>query len=96
MNNYLIINNNDSVFEAFGQDNEKDAVKLYLDSFLSENNKIKTIFDKVYKELSIEEMTELFFKLFDYYVDDYDKIKGIYIIGENIYGHWHIKKNKWH
>lgn len=87
MNNYLIVNNNDHIFEAFGQDNEKDAVKLYLDGFVSENNKMKSIFNKVYKELSIDEMIELFFKLFDYYVDEDDTIKGIYIIGENIYGH---------
>lgn len=86
MNNYLIVNNNNCVFEAFGQDNKKDAVKLYLDGFVSESNKMKPIFNKVYKELSIDEMIELFFRLFDYYVDEDDKIKNIYIVKENIYG----------
>ena len=87
MNNYLIVNNNNRVFEAFGQDNEKDAVKVYLDGFVSEGNKMKPIFDKVYKELSVDEMIELFFRMFDCYVDEDDKIKYIYTVGENVYEH---------
>lgn len=85
MKNYLIVNNNNRVFEAFNCMDEKSATKIYLSNFVPNDNEMKKIFDKASESLSIDEMCTLFFKLFDWYVDDTDKIKNIYSIGEKIY-----------
>lgn len=85
MKNYLVIDNNNRAFEAFDCVDEKDATKMFLNSFIPEDHKMKKIFEKASSVLSVDEMITLFFELFDWYVDDNNRIKNIYSVGDKAY-----------
>lgn len=85
MKDFIIVRNDDYIYEAFKCENEKEAVIRYCNHFVSQS-KLQTIFNKAIQNLEINEIIELFFATFRFEVDEDDKIKTIYTVGEKKYG----------
>lgn len=85
MKDFIIVRNDNYIYEVFKCENEKEAVIRYCNHLVSQSE-LQTIFNKATQNLEINEIIKLFFATFQFEVDEDDKIKTIYIIGEKKYG----------
>lgn len=85
MKDFIIVRNDNHVYEAFECENEKEAVIRYC-NYLVSQTELQTIFNKAIQNLEINEIIKLFFATFQFEVDEDDEIKTIYTIGEKRYG----------
>lgn len=82
MSNYIIVNNSNKAYEAFNCINVKEAIKKYLENFVSQNNDYWISFIKIFDSnlLPVKESLNIFYAIFEYAVDYDDYIKAIYNI----------------
>lgn len=85
MKDFIIVRNDNYIYEVFKCENEKEAVIRYCNHLVSQSE-LQTIFNKATQNLEINEIIKLFFATFQFEVDEDDKIKTIYIVGEKKYG----------
>ena len=85
MKDFIIVRNDNYIYEVFKCENEKEAVIKYCNHLVNQSE-LQTIFNKATQNLEINEIIKLFFATFHFEVDEDDKIKTIYIVGEKKYG----------
>lgn len=85
MKDFIVVRNDNYIYEVFKCENEKEAVIRYCNHLVSQSE-LQTIFNKASQNLEINEIIKLFFATFQFEVDEDDKIKTIYTVGEKKYG----------